>query len=125
MNVILKLSLILFIVFDFGQLSNFQDEPINFCSKGKASYYANKFNGRRTASGERFSNDSLTAAHKSLPFGTYVRVLNLKNDSVVIVKINDRLPQKSTRIIDLSRKAAKQLNFINAGLTTVEITTMP
>ena len=125
MNVILKLSLILFIVFNFGQLANFQDEPINFCSKGKASYYAHKFNGRRTASGERFSNDSLTAAHKSLPFGTYVKVQNLKNDSVVIVKINDRLPQKSTRIIDLSRKAAKQLNFINAGLTTVEITTMP
>ena len=88
---------------------------------GIASFYAKKFNGRKTSSGERFYNDSLTAAHKTLPLGTYVRVTNLKNDSVVIVKVNDRLPKKSRRTIDLSQKAARQLNFIRAGLTKVTI----
>lgn len=88
---------------------------------GIASYYAKKFNGRKTSSGEKFNNDSLTAAHKNIKFGTYVKVKNIKNDSTVIVKINDRLPQKSKRTIDLSYKAAKQLNFIKSGLTKVEI----
>lgn len=92
--------------------------------KGIASYYAKKFNGRRTTSGEIFQNDKLTAAHKTLKFGTYVKVRNLKNDSTVIVKVNDRLPKKSKRSIDLSYKAAKQLNFISAGLTKVEITVL-
>lgn len=89
---------------------------------GIASFYAKKFNGRRTASGQKFNQDSLTAAHKTLTFGTYVLVRNLKNDSTVIVRINDRLPKKSKRSIDLSYKAAQQLNFIKAGLTKVEIT---
>jgi len=91
---------------------------------GTASFYAQKFNGRKTSSGERFSNDSLTAAHKKFKFGTYVLVRNLKNDSTVIVKINDRLPQQSKRTIDLTVKAAKQLNFIKSGLTKVEITVL-
>ncbi len=93
-------------------------------TKGTASFYANKFNGRKTSSGEKFNNDSLTAAHKKLKFGTYVLVRNLKNDSTVVVKINDRLPQKSKRTIDLTTKAAKQLNFIKLGLTKVEITVL-
>jgi rare lipoprotein A len=71
-----------------------------------------------------FYNDKLTAAHKSLKLGTYVHVRNLKNDSTVIVKINDRLPQQSKRSIDLSYKAAQQLNFIKNGLTKVEITVL-
>ena len=91
-------------------------------SKGTASFYAKKFNGRKTSSGEKFSSDSLTAAHKKFKFGTYVLVRNLKNDSTVIVRINDRLPQKSKRSIDLTLRAAKQLNFIKSGLTKVEIT---
>ncbi|PBQ32358.1 septal ring lytic transglycosylase RlpA family lipoprotein [Sphingobacteriaceae bacterium] len=88
---------------------------------GIASYYAKKFEGRKCSCGEKFRNDSLTAAHKTLPFGTKVKVTNLKNDSVVIVRINDRLPKKSKRIIDLTRRAAKQLNFVKAGLTKVSI----
>ena len=60
---------------------------INELEKGTASYYANSFNGRRTSSGETFSNDSLTAAHKSLPFGTIVKVSNLKNDSIILLRI--------------------------------------
>jgi rare lipoprotein A len=91
---------------------------------GTASFYAQKFNGRKTSSGERFWNDSLTAAHKKFKFGTYVLVRNLKNDSTVIVKINDRLPQQSKRTIDLTLRAAKQLNFIKSGLTKVEITVL-
>lgn len=91
---------------------------------GVASFYASKFNGRKTCSGQKFSNDSLTAAHKSLKLGTYVQVRNLKNDSIVVVRINDRLPKSSKRSIDLSQRAAKQLNFMRAGLAKVEITVL-
>lgn len=90
-----------------------------------ASYYAKKFEGRRCASGERFHQNKLTAAHKSLAFGTWVRVTNLSNDSVVVVKINDRLPPKSKRGIDLTYAAAKQLNFIRKGLTRVTVEIIP
>ena len=88
---------------------------------GQASYYHNKFEGKRTSSGEIFRQDSLTAAHKNLPFGTLILVKNLKNDSMVIVKINDRLSQSSTHIIDLSLKAAQKLNFVQNGITTVTL----
>lgn len=88
---------------------------------GTASYYAQKFNGRRCSSGDLFCQDSLTAAHKTLKFGTRVRVVNLKNDSTVIVKINDRLPANSKRCIDLSKRAARQLNFVQQGLTKVRL----
>lgn len=89
--------------------------------KGQASYYSSKFEGRKTASGEIFRQDSLTAAHRSLPFGTKVKVTNLKNDSTVILKINDRLGKSSSRCIDVSLRAAKQLNFVRAGITNVTI----
>jgi rare lipoprotein A len=88
---------------------------------GIASWYGQKFEGRYTSSGEVFRVDSLTAAHKKLPFGTLVKVTNLKNDSVVIVKITDRLPQNSKRCIDLTPRAARQLNFLRAGLTPVKL----
>ena len=87
---------------------------------GTASFYANKFEGRKTASGEIFRQDSLTAAHKSLPFGTMLKVTNISNDSVVIVKVNDRIGN-SSRVIDLSLKAAQKLNFVNKGLTKVTL----
>ncbi len=89
--------------------------------KGKASYYASKFEGRRTASGEVFRQDSLTAAHKTLPFGTQLKVTNLSNDSTVIVRVNDRLSKNSSSIIDVSLKAAKQLNFVQKGITLVTL----
>jgi rare lipoprotein A len=94
---------------------------VAFSQQGTASYYANKFEGRKTSSGEVFSQKKFTAAHKTLPFGTLVKVTNLSNDSVVVVKINDRLPKSSSRMIDLSYVAAEQLNFIRKGLTKVEI----
>lgn len=82
---------------------------------GVASYYANKFNGKRTASGERFSNNKLTAAHRKLPFGTKVRVTNLRNGRKVVVKINDRGPHHRGREIDLSRKAFMYLAHNKGG----------
>lgn len=113
------------LLLSFGYNLFSQDSiPSKNITTGTASFYAKKFNGRKTSSGEKFSNDSLTAAHKKLKFGTYVLVRNLKNDSTVVVKINDRLPQKSKRNIDLTLRAAKQLNFVKSGLTKVEITVL-
>lgn len=88
---------------------------------GIASFYAKRFEGRKCSNGSVFRHDSLTAAHKSLPFGTIVKLTNLKNDSIVIVKITDRLPKKSKRTIDLTMRAAKQLNFVRNGLTKVSL----
>ncbi|HEX8515445.1 MAG TPA: septal ring lytic transglycosylase RlpA family protein [Bacteroidia bacterium] len=94
-------------------------------SRGEASFYAKKFEGRKTASGQKFSNRKMTAAHKSLPFGTKVKVTNLKNDKSVVVTINDRLPRKSRRTIDLSQSAASELGFIRAGITKVSLEIIP
>ncbi len=88
---------------------------------GQASYYADKFNGRKTANGEIFDQDKLTAAHKTLPFGTIVKVTNLTNNKTVIVRINDRGPFVGGRIIDLSFAAAKKIDLINAGVVKVTV----
>lgn len=88
---------------------------------GKASFYADKFEGRTTASGEKYKHNKLTAAHKTLPFGTKVRVTNLANSKSVEVIINDRGPYVDGRIIDLSKSAAEQLEFINLGLAEVKM----
>ena len=89
--------------------------------KGTASFYADKFEGKQTASGEKYKHKKLTAAHKSLPFGTIVKVTNLDNGLSVEVRINDRGPFVENRIIDLSRSAAEKLKFINQGLEEVQI----
>jgi rare lipoprotein A len=89
--------------------------------KGTASYYGQHWTGRKTASGERFHKDSLTAAHKYFKFGTIVKVTNTSNDSVRYVKINDRLPKSSKFVIDLSYGTAKELNFIRKGITKVTL----
>ena len=121
----MRLSLIILVLLGLRHTSVAQDSIIvENTSSGTASFYAKKFNGRKTSSGEKFNSDSLTAAHKKLKFGTYVLVRNLKNDSTVVVKINDRLPQRSKRCIDLTLRAAKQLNFVKSGLTKVEITVL-
>ncbi len=88
---------------------------------GKASFYADKFVGRKTASGAVFKQNKLTAAHKTLPFGTKVKVKNQANGKTVKVRINDRGPFVQGRIIDLSKKAAKRLNMVNTGVTNVTI----
>ncbi len=88
---------------------------------GIASYYGGKFIGRPTASGEIFDAKKLTAAHKTLPFGTMVKVTNLSNNKFVIVRINDRGPFVAGRIIDLSEAAAKKIDMLQAGLQKVTI----
>lgn len=88
---------------------------------GKASFYADKFEGSPTASGEKYKHSKLTAAHKSLPFGTKVRVTNLANNESVEVVINDRGPYVDGRIIDLSKSAAEKLGFVNLGLAEVKV----
>ncbi|MGZ8568219.1 MAG: septal ring lytic transglycosylase RlpA family protein [Bacteroidia bacterium] len=89
--------------------------------KGTASYYADKFHNRKTASGERYHKDSLTAAHKTLPFGTLVKVTNPNTKKCVVVRINDRGPMPNGRIIDLSKAAAKEIDMMQAGLAKVEV----
>jgi len=88
---------------------------------GKASYYAGKFIGRKTANGETFRKRKLTAASKTIPFGTHVKVKNLKNGKTVKVRINDRGPFVPGRIIDLSWKAAKKLDMLSDGVVPVQI----
>ncbi|HFD10963.1 MAG TPA: septal ring lytic transglycosylase RlpA family protein [Crenotrichaceae bacterium] len=97
--------------------------PTAVCASetGIAAYYSNVFHGRKTASGERYNKNALTAAHNTYPFGTQLRVTNLDNNKNVIVKVNDRGPHTAGRIIDLSREAARQLGFIKQGLTKVTI----
>lgn len=93
-----------------------------FKQTGVASYYAKKFNGRRTASGERYHGRQLTAAHRTLPFGTMVRVADAKTGKWLVVRINDRGPHHRKRIIDLSYEAARQLGMTKgAGLLKVKI----
>lgn len=88
---------------------------------GMASFYAESYNGKKTANGEIYHSSALTAAHKKLPFGTKVKVTNLSNGKTVKVRINDRGPFVAGRIIDLTRKAAKKIDMINAGVVNVKI----
>lgn len=88
---------------------------------GMASFYANKFDGRRTASGETFNQKKLTCACNILPLGTWVKVTNLRNNRSVVVKTNDRIHPKVRRVVDLTRAAAEKLGFISGGLTRVKV----
>lgn len=88
---------------------------------GKASFYADKFEGSPTASGEKYKKNKFTGAHKTLPFGTKVRITNLANNQSVEVTINDRGPWVEGRIIDVSRAAAEKLGFINKGIAEVKL----
>ena len=108
-------------ILSFFFLNGFSQIDSNKTEIGVASFYAKKFEGRKCSSCQKFRHDSLTAAHKSLKFVTKVKVTNLKNDSVVVVIINDRLPKQSKRKIDLTLRAAKQLNFVSNGLAKVRI----
>lgn len=94
-------------------------------SKGRASFYSKNMNGRKTASGELFYSDSMTCAHKKLPFGTRLRVFNPKNGKEVIVRVIDRGPYRSGFILDLSYAAAKELDIVRAGHAPVEVTVLP
>lgn len=88
---------------------------------GIASFYGNKFEGRRTANGETFSQKKFTAACNVLPLGTWIKVTNLKNGRSVIVKTNDRLHPKMKRLVDLTKAAANKLNYVGSGVTRVKV----
>ena len=127
-------GVVLFLCLHFGGVANSQTqkEPASATKKkrkastakiqyGTASYYSNKFNGRKTANGEIYDSKKLTAAHNGLPLGTWVKVTNQANHRSVTVKINDRLHYKNPRLIDLSGAAAKKLGFTGHGLTKVKV----
>ena len=97
------------------------DEWIGFRETGIASFYSNRYQFRRTASGERFNQLARTAAHKEIPFGARVRVTNVSNGESVVVRINDRGPFVEGRIIDLTRSAFGQIAPTRQGLVAVEI----
>lgn len=98
-----------------------KDEAGLEVESGTASFYADEFDGKKTANGEIYDMHDLTAAHPSYPFNTIVRVTNLSNGKSVEVRINDRMPQFKGRIIDLSLAAAKEIEMINAGIQEVEV----
>lgn len=91
---------------------------------GIASYYADRFHGRQTASGERYDRNAFTAAHRRLPFGTHVRVVNLDNGKTVDVRINDRGPFVAGRVIDVSYAAAQNLGMLQRGVVRVRVLRM-
>ncbi len=88
---------------------------------GVASFYADKFNGRKTASGQIFSQDKLTCACNVLPLGTWVKVTNISNGKSVKLLVNDRLHPRMRRLVDLSKSAAKKLGFVSSGLVKVKL----
>jgi rare lipoprotein A len=88
---------------------------------GIASFYADKFNGRKTATGDIYSHNKMTAACNLLPLGSWIRVTNLRNKRSVIVRVNDRLHPKNKRVVDMSKKGAEQLGYIARGLTQVKV----
>jgi len=89
--------------------------------RNTATYYADKFDGRLTANSERFDQNGLTAAHKTLPFGTRVKVTNLHNERSIVVKINDRIPKHGKSSIDLTKHAATELGFLRKGRAPVTL----
>ena len=105
----------------FNPLSAVAGGETSFKQKGVASYYADRFQGRKTASGTRYDKKALTAAHKTLPLGTKVRVTNLINGETVDVEINDRGPHVKGRVLDLSRAAAQELGMTSAGVVRVQV----
>ncbi len=118
-------SLILVVLTGFKAVhNNVQQEEVKlkqYKQNVVATYYADKFNGRKTSSGERFDNTKYTAAHKTLPFGTMVRVTNLTNGKWVDVRVNDRGPHNKKLEIDITKKAFKEIANTNSGIINVNI----
>jgi rare lipoprotein A len=96
-----------------------------YAEVGIASWYGREYQGQRTASGERFDRNALTAAHKTLPLSSYVRVTNLTNGRSVVLRINDRGPFVRGRIVDVSERAAETLGFTQQGTTRVRVEAVP
>lgn len=123
----LLLLLVIFLIFGKGCSSKNEtsDNPISpdlsVVESGTASWYGEAFQGKRTAGGEYFDMNKLTAAHKTFPFGTVVEVTNLGNGRTVQIRINDRGPYVNERIIDVSKRAAIELGMLETGLAQVSL----
>jgi rare lipoprotein A len=104
-----------------GAIHNTQMYEMSKIQFGSASWYANDFHGNKTSSGEKYNKDDFTAAHRMLPFGTIVKVTNVKNGRSAYVRINDRGPHKASRKVDLSYAAAKKIGMINDGVARVRL----
>lgn len=98
-------------------------EDYHVHSTGKASFYSNKFNGKKTASGEKFNNSHYTVAHRTIPFGTELIIENVANKKRVQVRVNDRGPFTKNRILDVTLQVAKELDFVRQGTATIRIYT--
>ena len=105
----------------FVTLLAFSQLPILSQEIGNASFYTKRMYGHRTSDGGRYHNDSLTCAHKTWPFGTLLRVVNLKNNNEVIVKVTDRGPHTRNRMIDLSYSAAERIGMLRSGIARVSV----
>ena len=105
----------------FGKWYHPVDDAHGFRQRGIASWYGKDFHGKKTSNGEIYNMHAMTAAHKTLPFGTMVQVHNLENDRNIIVRINDRGPFVRSRIIDLSHEAARRIDMIRNGTASVQI----
>lgn len=122
-----------FILFSLDAKANFRDEVHDILDYGRedglrgevwygnASWYGPYWHGRTTSNGEKFNKNKLTAAHRTLPFNTRVKVTNLKNNKSVVVRVNDRGPFKAGRIIDLSEKAADKIDAKKQGISYVKV----
>jgi rare lipoprotein A len=117
----MKTPFLFVVLFAFAVSSCHRKSIPSGSETGMASYYAESYNGKKTANGEIYNSSALTAAHKTLPFGTKVKVTNLSNGKSVKVRVNDRGPFVAGRIIDLTKKAAKKIDMVNAGVVKVKI----
>ncbi len=114
MRLLLGLSFIILLSFN-------TNAQVGFTQEGMASYYANEFEGRTTASGERFSHKKATCSHMSIPFGALIKITNLENNTTAIVRVNDRGPFVPDRIVDVSQSVAERLGMIGKGTVKVRI----
>ncbi len=121
MNFPMKKIYLLLFLFSCFFIKNSLLNAQNTGATGMASYYADQFNGRKTASGEIFDNNKMTAAHRTLRFGTMIKVTNLSNNKSVLVRVNDRGPYAHNRLIDLSRNAASQIGMVLSGTARVRV----
>lgn len=123
----LLVATLLFLQLAFGASAEAQDSTAKRPTTsakiqyGVASFYHNKFQGRKTATGELFDQQKMTAAHNSVPLGTWVKVTSVRNGKWVVVRVNDRLHHKNPRLVDLSKTAAEKLGYVGRGITRVKV----
>lgn len=121
MRLLLVTTLMLFGAVSVNAQKKAGSNILTSIKKGVASFYHDKFEGRKTATGEVFDNDKFTAASNTLKLGTYVKVTNLSNGEVIYVRVNDRMAKSNSRLIDLASIAAKKLQFHKNGIAKVKV----